>query len=280
MPLTLGFLASVIILLPGLVALATFNLRVGRAGARRPEQQITTVNALVAAVILSIMTHYIAYLVAAGLIDAGIAVHDAFPRLDLGPAVPNPVGAYYAAVTSGKAMASDIAVATAALLALEVFAILAFVGSETFDLMVDRLDWSGQGWVFQHITRPAENGYAPIGHVFTSTVNEGYGVAYKGVVIDARQGANGELVSIALARPERFLFEIGAFPKKKRRWTWRSAVEAEVDRPTGFMLHGKESVGGVVQLDARVITNVVVHSVAQSLLEEIAPGEADEAGDA
>lgn len=280
MPLTLGFLASVIILLPGLVALATFNLRVGRAGARRPEQQITTVNALVAAVILSIMTHYIAYLVAAGLIDAGIAVHDAFPRLPFRPAVPNPVGAYYAAVTSGKAMASDIAVATAALLALEVFAILAFVGSETFDLMVDRLDWSGQGWVFQHITRPAENGYAPIGHVFTSTVNEGYGVAYKGVVIDARQGGNGELVSIALARPERFLYEIGAFPRHKRRWPWRSDVEAEVDRPTGFMLHGKESVGGVVQLDARVITNVVVHSVAQSLLEEIAPGEADEAGDA
>ena len=277
MPLTLGFLASVIILLPGLVALAAFNFRVGRAGARRPEQQLTTINALVAAVILSIMTHYLGYLVAAGVIDAGIAINEAFPKLDLGPAVVNPVGAYYAAVTSGKAMPGPTAIATAALLAFEVFAVLAFVGSETFDLLLEPLDWTGQGWVFQHITRPAENGYAPIGHVFTSTMSDGYGVAYKGIVIDARQGTNGELVSIALARPERFLYQLGSFPTKPSRWPWRSREETgEFDRPTGFTLHGKETVGGVVQLDARVITNVVVHSVAQSLLEEIAPGAADE----
>ncbi|TCM00241.1 hypothetical protein [Sphingomonas sp. PP-CC-3G-468] len=275
MPLTLGFLASVILLLPGLVALAAFNFRVGRAGARRPEQQLTTINALVAAVILSIMTHYLGYLVAAGATDAAIAIHDAFPKLDLGPAVRNPVAAYYAAVTSGAAMPGPTAIATAALLALEVFVVLAFVGSETFDLLFEPLDWTGQGWVFQHITRPAENGYAPIGHVFTSTMSGVYGVAYKGIVIDARQGANGELVSIALARPERFLYELGAFPIQTSRWFWRGKEEAgELDRPTGFTLHGKETVGGVVQLDARVITNVVVHSVSQSLLEELAPGEA------
>ncbi len=123
----------------------------------------------------------------------------------------------------------------------------------------------------------AENGYAPIGHAFTSTMSDGYGVAYKGIVIDARQGVNGELVSIALARPERFLYQLGSFPTKPSRWPWRSREETgEFDRPTGFTLHGKETVGGVVQLDARVITNVVVHSVAQSLLEEIAPGAASE----
>lgn len=110
-------------------------------------------------------------------------------------------------------MSGPTAFAAAVLLAFEVFAILGFVGSETFELLIERLDWNGQGWVFQHITRPAENGYAPIGHVFTSTMNDGYGIAYKGVVIDARQGANGELLSIALARPERFLYEIGHFLK-------------------------------------------------------------------
>lgn len=281
MPLTLGFLASVVILLPGLIALATFNLRVGRAGARRPEQQLTAINSLVAAVILSIGTHYLGYIVAAGMIDAALAVHEAYPWVDFGPVVPNPVGAYYLAVTSGTAMPGRTAIATAALLALEVFSVLAFVGSETFDLLFERLDWNGQGWVFQHITRPAENGYAPIGHVFTSTTSGAYGVAYKGIVIDARQGANGELIAIALARPERFLYEIGAFPGKKTRWFWqRQDQDGELDRPTGFTLHGKDTVGGVVQLDNRVITNVVVHSVAQSLLEEIAPESADAEGEA
>ena len=278
MPLTLGFLASVIILLPGLVALAAFNFRVGRAGARRPEQQLTTINALVAAVILSIMTHYLGYVVAAGVTDAAVAIHEAFPLFNLGSAVPNPVGASYAAVTSGKAMPGPTAIATAALLAFEVFAVLAFVSSETFDLLFEPLDWTGQGWVFQHITRPAENGYAPIGHVFTSTMSGAYGVAYKGIVIDARQGANGELVSIALARPERFLYQLADFPSEPSKWRWRRRDQdaGELDRPTGFTLHGKNTVGGVVQLDARVITNVVVHSVSQGLLEEIAPGEANE----
>ena len=107
-------------------------------------------------------------------------------------------------------------------------------------------------------------------------MNDGYGVAYKGVVIDARQGANGELVAITLARPERFLYQIGAFTEPPR-WPWQryTRAESETDPATGFELHGKDYVGGVVQLDARVISNVVVHSIAQSLLEEIA-GDTDE----
>ena len=273
MALTLGFLASVIILLPGLVALATFNFRVGRAGARRPEQQLTAVSSLVAAVIVSILTHYIGYLVAECVIDAGVAIYEACGFV-LGPVLPNPVSASYLAVAGGLAMAGPTAIASAALLAFEVLAILGFVSSETFDLLVERLDWSGQGWVFQHITRPAENGFAPIGHVFTSSMKDGYGVAYKGIVIDARQGANGELVSIALARPERFLYEIGHFQKSRSSWLWRR-TEPDADEPTGFKLYAREYVGGVVQLDSRVITNVVVHSVSQSLLDEIVPDGAD-----
>lgn len=274
MPLTLGFLASVLVLLPGLVALAAFNLRTGRAGARRPDLQLTAVNALVVAVIISVLTHYLGWLGAAGAIDAAVALHQTFPKLDYGPAVPNPVAAYYAAVTGGPALTGMTAIAVAALLALEVFAVLAFVTGDTFELMIDRLDWNGQGWVFQHITRPAENGYAPIGHVFTTTMNDGFGVAFKGVVIDARQGSNGELVAITLARPERFLYEIGAFPTPSRfRSSWPAAEDGEPDLATGFTLHGKEYVGGVVQLDARVISNVVIHNIAQSLLDEIADGD-------
>lgn len=270
MALTLGFLASVVVLLPGLIAIVSINILAGRAGARRADVQLTTVNALVAAVIVSAFAHYLAWLVAAGAIDAGIAIHEAFPVLDFGPALPNPVGALFAAVTGGPALTGPTAGACAALLALEVVAILAFGAGDSFDLLFDRLDWNGQGWVFQHITVPAQNGYAPIGHVFTATMNDGYGVAYKGVVIDARQGANGELIAIALARPERFLYEIGAFPKPSRRlWQRTAASKQETDLATGFRIHRKDYVGGVVHLDAKVISNVVVHNIAKSLLDEI-----------
>jgi hypothetical protein len=266
MPLTLGFLASVLILLPGLVALAAFNFRVGRAGARRPEQQLTAINAIVVAVIISVMTHYLGWLVSEGAIDAAVAIHDAFPTIHWGEAPANPLVTVYNVLTGGKPVPAGEVVAPAALLALEIFAILGFLASDSFDLFLERLDWSGQGWVFQHITRPAENGYAPIGHVFTSTMSCSYGVAYKGVVIDTRQGANGEVLSIALARPERFLYEIGHSEGRP----------AGGDQATGVTTHAKDYVGGVVQLDSRIITNIVVHSIAQSLLEEIVPDEEQE----
>ncbi|MBB4859198.1 hypothetical protein HNO88_002527 [Novosphingobium chloroacetimidivorans] len=149
MPLTLGFLTSVLILLPGLVALATFNLRVGRAGARRPEQSLTAISALVAVTIVAVMTHYVGWVVAAAAIDAAIAIHDAW-HVDLGPAVPNPIATFFTAVTNATPITPNEAIAPAALLLLEVFAIIGFVGSDSFDLLVDRMDWSGQGWVFQH----------------------------------------------------------------------------------------------------------------------------------
>lgn len=273
MTLTLGFLASVLILLPGLVALASFNLRTGRAGARRPELQLTAINAIVAAVIISFLTHYLSYIVSEGTIDLGVAFHQRFPTLPCWPSTQNPVTAYYLSIASSSPVPAPTAVSIAALLALEVFAIMAFTTSDTFDLLMDRLDWNGQGWVFQHITRPAENGYAPIGHVFTSTMSGAYGIAYKGVVIDARQGTDGQIASIALARPERFLYEVGSFqPPRRPRWPWAQPA-GELDPTTGFVLHGKEYVGGVVQLESRVISNIVVHSIARSLLDEIVPDE-------
>lgn len=282
MGITLGFLTSVLILLPGLVALVAFNLRSGRAGARRPEQPLTSVSAIVGALFVSVIAHLLAFGVVTGALDLAVAVHEALPTVDLGPTPPNPISSFYQAVANDRPMSTTGALFLVVVILMEVAAVTSFTTGDVFDLMLDRFDLGGSGWVFQHITRPAENGYAPIGHVFTTTMNEGYGVAYKGPIVDVRQGVSGEVLSITLARPERFLYEIGSFDRKpSQSWLPRFLAAREDDgaaSATGFTLHDKDYVGGAVNLDGRIIGNIVVHSIARSLLDEIG-GDDESAGE-
>jgi hypothetical protein len=270
--LTLSLLASVLVLLPGLAALLAFNLRTRRGGARRPELSLTTISALVIAAVMSMLVHVAAWMTAEGVIDLVIAVHERLPSLDFGIVSPNPLGAFFDAIAESRPMTLQTALWLAATLVAETLAVGHFIMSDFFELTFESLDFNGQGWVFQHITRPAENGYTPFGHVFTSTMSGRYGIAYKGPIIDIRQGDKGEVLSIALARPERFLYELGSFPATNKvgwfsRIVARPAADAAVE--SGVQHHEKDYVGGVVALDARVINNIVVHSVADSLLDEI-----------
>ena len=281
MAITLGFLASVLIILPGLVALAAFNLRAGKAGARRPEQSLTSISALVSALLISLMVHLIGFLVAEGAIQFALAVHDAYPALDFGPAPRDPLEAFYHAITGGPKMTVNAALGLAAMLIFEVFTVVGFAGSDTLELALDRVDLGSRGWVFQHITRPAEHGYAPFGHVFTSTISDGYGVAYKGPIIDIRQSEKGEVLSIALSRPERFLYKIGDFTElPAARWPWQQTLKVDAcGDETGITLYPKDYVGGVVSLDGKVISNIVVHSISQTLLAELSEGDEEDDGD-
>jgi hypothetical protein len=277
MNFTLGFLTSVLIILPGLAALAAVNLRAGRSGARRPEQPLTSVSALVAALLVSLLVHFLAFWLAAGALQFARAVHTAWPALDLGTALPNPISAFYAALVSDRVMTIDTVVALMALVAFEIAAVVAFTASDAFDLMMDRVDVGAKGWVFQHVTRPAEQGYAPIGHVFTSTMHGEHGIAYKGMIIDIRQGDKGELLAVTLSRPERFLYAIGSFETAPAApWRRMFGVAPDAEPGSGFVHHPKDYVGGVVSLDAHAISNIVVHNIARSLLREItANGEAE-----
>lgn len=281
MAITLGFLASVLIILPGLVGLAAFNLRAGQAGARRPEQTLTSISALVSALLISLLVHLFGFLVAEGAIQFALAVHDTYPIVDLGSVPMDPLTAFYHAVTGGPKMPVDAALGLAVLLIVEIMAVVAFASSDTLELALDRVDLGGRGWVFQHITRPAEHGYAPLGHVFTSVINDGYGVAYKGPIIDIRQSEKGEVLSVALSRPERFLYKVGDFSEAEpRRWPWQQPTPAPADETeSGITLYPKDYVGGVVALDAKVISNIVVHSISQKLLAELSEGEEVDDGD-
>ncbi|HEV7435906.1 MAG TPA: hypothetical protein VGO22_13690 [Pseudorhizobium sp.] len=273
MALTLGLLASVLVLLPGLAVLAAFNFRTRRGGARRPELALTTISALVMAAAVSIVVHLVAWAAIEGALAFVTALHDAYPVLDLGPKIENPLTSFFAAVAGNKPMAFSGAVALGMVLITEMVALVNFVLGETFELAFDEYDLNGQGWVFEHITRPAENGYTPVGHVFTATMSGKYGIAYKGPIIDIRQGDKGEILSIALARPERFLYELGTFDDDPPKKSWIERLlpgDAEEAEPhSGVRHHEKDYAGGVVALDARVINNIVVRSIADELLEQI-----------
>lgn len=270
MSLTLGVLASILALLPGLALVAAFNFRTRRGGARRPEMPLTAISALVLAVFFAIFVHFVAFWATSGALQLGQAIHHRF-AFSMGPAIRNPLAAGFDAL-GGKPIGFEEGIALFGVLFLEVIAIANFTFSRGFQLVIDTIDYNAQGWVFEHITRPAENGYTPVGHVYTSTMSGRFGIAYKGAVTDIRQDEKGQVLSIALSRPERFLYEIGVEPvaayPRPRRWTvWRP--EKSSSDAIGISHHGKEAAGGVVSLDARVINNIVVHCISNSLLEEI-----------
>jgi hypothetical protein len=272
MNLTLGVLASVLALLPGLALIAAFNVKTRRGGARRPEIQLTAVSALVLAVVFSMCAHYVGYLVASGVLDLAQVIAERF-KVSAGPVIRNPLAAGFEAL-SGKTLQFPEVLALAAVLFLEVMILVNIVMSRSFELLIDAVDYNAQGWVFEHITRPAENGYTPVGHVYTSTTSGRFGIAYKGAVTDIRQDEKGQVLSIALSRPERFLYEIGhemapstTPPSRWRFWSNVNEPQSEVD--TSIRHHGKEIAGGVVSLDARVISNIVVHCISNSIFDQI-----------
>jgi len=274
MNLTLGVLASVLALLPGLALIAAFNLTTRRGGARRPEMQLTAISALVLAVFFSTLAHLFTYLVTDTVLAFLQALSIRF-HTSAGPVIRNPLGAGFEAL-GGRALPVREGLWLLGVLTAEIILVANLTMSRGFRLLIDNIDYNGQGWVFEHITRPAENGYTPVGHVYTSTMSGRFGIAYKGAVTDIRQDEKGQVLSIALSRPERFLYEIGpeagTTAPTRRRWFKRDRTEArpaERDADVGIRHHGKESAGGVVSLDARVINNIVVHCIANSLLQEI-----------
>lgn len=284
MPITLGFFASIFLILPGLVGLVYFNAKAGRAGVRRPEQPLTAVSSLVVAFCVALFVHYLAFVIfgAGALLAEGI--HTSFPEINFGPIISNPLEEFIVALATSKPMDGRAAIALAFVVILELTFIMSFLGSRAFDLLVEPLDLGNHGWVFQHVTRPAENGYTPIAHVFTKMVSGDYGIAYKGPVIDIRQASDGQILSVALARPERFLFHlIGSdkLPKtisvkagKRNLLTIDQATTKIIEsKETGFRTLEKEVVGGAIAFDGPDIWNIVVHNVSNELLASARDGE-------
>lgn len=255
MNLTLGVLAGVVLLLPGLIALSAWNLRASRSGASRPELPLTAVSVLVIAIGGALVAHLVAYFVAEGGLRLAVLVGDglqsalpALPQFLPGhhlPAVPaNPFVTILSAAEGKPVSISD----------------LTFTGlviaHDGFDLLLDGFDLANQGWVYQHVIRPSKNGYRPIAHVLTTTQLNGYGIGYRGLVADIRQSEKGETLAISLLDPERFLYGV-------------STPEVGAGTEPAFERYAVDHVGGVVSIEAKSIFNIVVQNVLADLVDDI-----------
>ena len=175
----------------------------------------------------------------------------------LGPLIQNP---YDMAVGVAMDTAKPTTGSIAAFLIVTLFACVfaaRLVTSEGLDIAFEPFDVRAQGWVFQHVVRPLRHGYKPIAYILTTTPHGEYGIGYQGIVADIRQGENGELKSISLADPERFVYQV---------------VQRSADQPRlvpHIETHDRDWVGGIVVLDASVVRNIVIQNIPEVVIDEV-----------
>ncbi|MBB3473483.1 hypothetical protein [Sphingomonas sp. BK345] len=271
MNFTLALLAGLVLLLPGITALVSWNFQNVYHGAKRPELQLTSVTALFAALGIALAMHLLGY----GLVSLGWAAAAQLGEASghsVGPLIANPYDMAVAlALGSAKASAASL-FAFALTVLFECLMAWQLVTSQGLDIVFDEFDVRSQGWVFQHVVRPLRHGYKPIAYILTSTPHGEYGIGYQGVVADIRQGDNGELKSISLADPERFVYQV---------------VHRKPDQPRlvpHIETHDRDWIGGVVVLDNAVIRNIVIQNIPDVVIEEVEQeavddGTAAEAGE-
>ncbi len=263
MNFTLALLAGLVLLLPGITALVSWNFQNVHHGAKRPELQLTSVTALFAALGIALVMHLLGYGLASLGWAAAAQLGDSLGH-SLGPLVQNPYDMAVAlALGSSKPSTTSIFAFALAVL-FECVLAWQLVTSQGLDIVFDEFDIRSQGWVFQHVVRPLRHGYKPIAYILTNTPHGEYGIGYQGVVADIRQGDNGELKSICLADPERFVYQV---------------VHCRPDQPRlnpHIETHDRHWLGGVVVLDGAVIRNIVIQNIPDIVIDEVEQEAGDE----
>lgn len=256
MNFTLALLAGLVLLLPGITALVSWNLQGATQGAKRPELQLTSVSALFVALATAITMHVQGYALVSLFWAAAIEL-GSYLNAPLGAIIDNPYEmALAVSIGTGKPSSGSVE-AFLIITLLECLLAWRLIASRGLDIALDSLDIRSQGWVFQHVVRPLRHGYTPIAYVLTISSSGEYGIGYEGIVADIRQGENGELKAISLAEPQRFIYQIVTANEKYPRL-----------KPH-LQTHEREWVGGMVALDGAMIRNIVIHTVWQELVEEL-----------
>jgi len=255
MNFTLALLAGLALLLPGITALVGWNLQGATQGAKRPELQLTSVNALFVAMAMAILMHVAGYGLVTLFWSASLELGLHIPPW--GPPIQNPYEMALA-LSFGKGLPSSESVWTFLIvILLESLLAWRLIASRGLDIALDAFDIRSQGWVFQHVVRPLRHGYTPIAYVLTTSTHGEYGIGYEGIVADIRQGDNGELKAISLAEPQRFIYQVVPADEKHPR------------RKPHLQTHDREWIGGMVALDGSTIRNIVIHTVWHELVEEL-----------
>ena len=258
MNLTIALLAGLVVLLPGLTALASWNFLGSGQSAKRPELRLTSVNGLFVVLIVAAVLHFLGFaltdLAWTAAAELGNTLPASWPRWSL---LPNP---YDTAVSTATGAGRPTAGAIAAFLLIVLVECLfaaRLMASEGLDLALEGVDLRSQGWIFQNIVRPARHRYKPIAFVLTAPPQGEYGIGYEGVIADVRQGDNGELKSVSLAEPQRFIYHV--VPKSDAQPRLRPHLE----------IYDREWVGGIVTLDAASVRNIVIHNISDDVVSEV-----------
>lgn len=286
MTLTLAVLASMLILLPGLTFLGVWNLKGARSGAARPELPLGSVTTLLLAVGISLFAHFFGWL----FVESARTLFTALPAVlpengTLWPPLetalrpggqfteifPNPFDTMAAYADGGHLKMIDL-ISFSGLILAESLLVAKFVSHEGFDLIFDGVDLNGQGWVYHHYLRPSQHGYRPICHVLTTFQQNNLGIGYIGAIADIRLSEKGELLSLALLNPDRFLFQLKPEVAAKRSWS-------DPAKDPKFASFGRDRIGGIVALDGKSVANLVLQTLDKELLDDIEIETALDGGD-
>lgn len=247
MGLTTSLFACLLLLMPGLTALAVWNLRGTRQTARRPELPLTAVNSLFVTIGISIIVHMIG-VTAVGLVIGAVQDWNLTRLADLQPPHnPYPVAVKLLAGKMEDADGRDL-FSLLCLIVIECLVTARLLSSAGVSLALEGHDLRGVGWADKHFLQPLRHDYTPIGFVMLQATDEGRGTGFSGPIDELRLNGEGEVKSITLGRPQRFVYELTA------------GADTPSTEPPSFTIHDEKWVGGVVHLTADRIDNIVIHN--------------------
>ncbi|WP_165191715.1 hypothetical protein [Caulobacter soli] len=274
MGLTTSFFVCLLLLLPGLTGLAVWNFRGNRQTARRPELPLTAVNSLFVTFAISLAVHMIGVMA----VELMVRAVREWNALDL-PRLPNAHNPYPAAVGLLVARVDNAKVGDLYgllwLIVFECAVVARTLMSQGVNLAFEGQDLRGVGWADKHFLQPLRHDYTPIGFVTLKITEDGRGVGYSGPIDELRLSADGEVKSVSLGQPQRFVYELIAGRSGGERLA-ESRVRRQLARQPEFEIYDPQWVGGVVHLSAERIETIVILNRLDEALRDEAADEADQ----
>lgn len=269
MNLTFSLLAGLLLLLPGLTALASWNVLGNREAARRPDLPLTAVSALFVTLSTAVLVHTAGFGIIYIVAKAAEQWNQTFADSWALPALRNPYPAALS-LADGKLVNSDPAglFELLVLILVECVFVFRFVASPAVGLAFHNLDLRGVGWAFKHYLQPLRHGYTPFAFVMTTLSEDGRGLGYCGPIDELKLGDFGEVKTISIGRAQRFIYELQ--PGKKSH-----LFQPKTD-PL-LLIHSPHWVGDMVQIDGAKIENIAIHNFAAEALEAYGAGNSPRA---
>lgn len=263
MNFTLAILGGLTLVLPGLLALLAVHQQSGRDGARRIDIPLTSTLGLAVVMGVSLIAHFVGW----AFFELGIAVaremqaHWTWMDHAWGVAL-NPYDTAVQLAEGGKPGLGEILAFVMTVAAEAVFA-MALVMSRGFALVAAGVDFGNSGWLFPAVVVPIRNGLQPVAYVLTTPQGDGSGFAYRGVIVEARQGADGELKGLTLNSVEAFGYKLPATSPPAGTAAPGSLPDLTISTSA------RRALEGVLDLEAAQIRNVLILTVGEDTVADL-----------